>query len=115
MLKSEIKVENSKSAKPISPPFIFRDPDSPKKIFGMAYSLQELAQILPYIPYFSIEYHMYRVEADDTVASDLGLWIRYILGMNELADTIEETGRTHNGLELKEKLIEIVNSHFLQI
>ncbi|MCG3226667.1 MAG: hypothetical protein H7645_07095 [Candidatus Heimdallarchaeota archaeon] len=115
MLKSEITVENNKSAKPISPPFIFRDPESPKKIFGMAYSLQELAQILPYIPYFSIEYHLYRVEADNTVASDLGLWIRYILGMNELSDTIEETGSIHNGLELKEKLIEIVNSHFLQI
>lgn len=115
MLKSEITGENNKSTKPISPPFIFRDPDSPKKIFGMAYSLQELAQILPYIPYFSIEYHIYRVEADNTVASDLGLWIRYILGMNILSDTVEETGHTHNGLELKEKLIEIVNSHFLEI
>ena len=115
MLKSEIKVERNESAKPISPPFIFRDPNSPKKIFGMAYSLQELAQILPYIPYFSIEYHMYRVESDDTVASDLGLWIRYILGLNELSDTIEEMGSTHEGLELKEKLIDLVNSHFLEV
>jgi hypothetical protein len=115
MLKSEIKVENNKSAKPISPPFIFRDPNSPKKIFGMAYSLQELAQILPYIPYFSIEYHMYRVESDNTVSSDLGLWLRYILGLNELSDTIEGIGQAHEGLELKEKLIEIINSHFLEI
>ena len=90
MLKSKTNSIKEVTTKPISPPFIFRDPNSPKKIFGMAYSLRELAEVLPYIPYFSIEYHIYRVETDNSVSSDLGLWIRYIVGLNELSDEIEK-------------------------
>jgi len=79
----------------------------------MAYSLRELAEILPYIPYFSIENHIYRIESDNTVSSDLGLWVRYVLGLNELSDKIEQLGQTLSGLELKDEFIELINSHIL--
>ena len=115
MLKSELNSKNKEAAKPINPPFVFRDPNSPKKIYGSACNLQELAEILPYIPYFSIEYHLYRVESDDTVSSDLGLWIRYIVGLNSLSDEIEKLGATVDGLELKDELVNMINSYFLQI
>ena len=113
MLKSEAEMTNNQSTKPISPPFVFRDPNSPKQIYGTAYTLRELAGILPYIPYFSIEFHTYRIESDNSVSSDLGLWIRYILGLNDLSDKIEQLGLLVAGLELKEQLIQIINSHFL--
>ena len=113
MLKSDAKMTNNQSTKPISPPFVFRDPNSPKQIYGTAYTLRELAEMLPYIPYFSIEFHTYRIESDNSVSSDLGLWIRYILGLNELSDKIEQLGLLVAGLELKEQLIQIINSHFL--
>ena len=80
----------------------------------MAYSLRELAEVLPYIPYFSIEYHIYRVETDNSISSDLGLWIRYILGLNDLSDEIEKLGSSHSGLNLKDQLIKLINSHFLE-
>ena len=105
---------NNGTTKPINPPFVFRDPNSPKKIYGSACNLQELAQILPYIPYFSIEYHIYRVESDNTVSSDLGLWIRYIIGSNSLSDKIEALGASIEGLDLKDQLIDIINAHFLE-
>ncbi|MCG3215095.1 MAG: hypothetical protein KAS63_00105 [Candidatus Heimdallarchaeota archaeon] len=114
MLKSETTLINNQSTKPISPPFVFRDPSSHKKIYGTAFSLRELAEILPYVPYFSIEYHTYRIESDRTVSSDLGLWIRYILGLNPLSDKIEQLGLLVAGLELKEQLIQLINSHFLE-
>lgn len=113
MLKQQMEISNSQSAKPISPPFVFRDPNTPEKIYGTAESLQELAAVLPYIPYFSIEYHIYRVEKEGSISSDLGLWIRYILGLNELADKVENVGSTVEGLELKDKLISLINAHFL--
>jgi len=113
LLKSELNSIKNEASKPISPPFTFRDPNSPKKIFGMAYSLRELAEILPYIPYFSIENHIYRIESDNTVSSDLGLWVRYVLGLNELSDKIEQLGQTLSGLELKDEFIELINSHIL--
>lgn len=114
MLKSEANMTKNQSTKPISPPFVFRDPNAPKQIYGTAYNLRELAEMLPYIPYFSIEYHTYRIETDDSVSSDLGLWIRYILGLNDLADRIEQLGLLVAGLELKEQLIQIINAHFLE-
>ncbi len=114
MLKQEMDITNNQSAKPISPPFIFRDPNSPEKIYGMADSLKELAEILPYIPYFSIEYHTYRIETEGSISSDLGLWIRYILGLNALADEVEQVGATVEGLDLKDKLISLINAHFLE-
>ena len=113
MLKSETNGTNNKSAKPISPPFIFRDPNFSDTIFGMAYSLLDLADILPYVPYFSIEHHTYRVESDNSVYYDLALWIRYILGLNTLADKVEQIGSIVEGLDLKEHLIQIINSHIL--
>ena len=113
MLKQEINITNSQSVKPISPPFIFRDPNSPEKIYGIANSLKQLAEILPYIPYFSIEYHTYRIENEGSISSDLGLWIRYILGLNALADQVEKVGTTVEGLDLKDKLIALINDHFL--
>lgn len=113
MLKSQINGTNNQSTKPISPPFIFRDPNSPEKIYGMAHSLQELTEILPFIPYFSIEFHSYRVESDSSISSDLGLWLRYILSLNELADEIEKLASSIEGLDLKEKLIQLLNAHFL--
>jgi len=113
MLKSDVKMTNNQTTKPISPPFVFRDPNSPKQIYGTAYNLRELAERLPYVPYFSIEFHTYRIETDSTVSSDLGLWIRYILGLNALADEIEQLGLLVAGLELKEQLIQIINAHFL--
>jgi len=115
MLKSKTNSIKEETTKPISPPFIFRDPNSPKKIFGMAYSLRELAEVLPYIPYFSIEYHTYRIESDNSVLSDLGLWIRYILGLNDLSDEIEKLGSVHTGLDLKDLLIKLINAHFLEV
>lgn len=115
MLKSELNTKNKETTKPINPPFVFRDPNSPKKIYGSASNLQELAEILPYIPYFSIEYHLYRVESDDSVSSDLGLWIRYIVGMNSLSDEVEKLGTSIDGLELKDKLVSLINSHFMQV
>ncbi len=115
MLKSELNSKNKETTKPINPPFVFRDPDSPKKIYGSACNLQELAEILPYIPYFSIEYHLYRVESDDTISSDLGLWIRYIVGLNSLSDEIEKLGASVEGLELKDELVNIINSYSLQL
>ncbi|MHA1202017.1 MAG: DUF5752 family protein [Candidatus Heimdallarchaeaceae archaeon] len=115
MLKSELNSKNKETTKPINPPFVFRDPNSPKKIYGSACNLQELAEILPYIPYFSIEYHLYRVESDDTVSSDLGLWIRYIVGLNSLSDEIEKLGASVEGLELKDELVNMINSHFLEL
>lgn len=115
MLKSELNSKNKETAKPINPPFVFRDPNSPKKIYGSACNLQELAEILPYIPYFSIEYHLYRVESDDTVSSDLGLWMRYIVGLNSLSDEIERLGASVEGLELKDELINMINSYSLQL
>jgi len=114
MLKQEMDITNNQSVKPISPPFIFRDPNSPEKIYGMAYSLKELAEILPYIPYFSIEFHTYRVEKEGSISSDLGLWIRYILSSNALADKVEQVGATVEGLDLKDKLIDLINTHFLE-
>lgn len=113
MLKSQINGTDNLSAKPISPPFIFRDPNTPEKIYGMAHSLQELAEILPFIPYFSIEFHTYRIESDNSISSDLGLWLRYILSLNELADEIEQLASSAEGLDLKEKLIQLLNDHFL--
>ncbi|MHA1396327.1 MAG: DUF5752 family protein [Candidatus Heimdallarchaeaceae archaeon] len=113
MLKSQSEHVKQGTTKPINPPFVFRDPNFPNKIFGSAYTLQELAEILPYIPYFSIEYHTYRVNSDKTVSSDLGLWIRYILGLNQVSDEVERIGSTYTGLELKEKLIHLINSHIL--
>ena len=114
MLKQQMEISNKQSVKPISPPFIFRDPNSPEKIYGMANTLKELAEILPYIPYFSIEFHTYRIEKEGTISSDLGLWIRYILGLNTLADEVEKIGTTVEGLDLKEKLISLINEHFLE-
>jgi hypothetical protein len=113
MLKQQMDITNKQSTKPISPPFIFRDPNSPEKIYGMAESLKELAEVLPYIPYFSIEFHTYRVEKEGTISSDLGLWVRYILGLNDLADKVEQIGSTVEGLELKDKIISLINTHFL--
>jgi len=113
MLKQQMDKSTRQSVKPISPPFIFRDPNSPEKIYGMADTLKELAEILPYIPYFSIEFHTYRVEIEGTISSDLGLWIRYILGLNSLADKVEQIGATIEGLDLKDKLISLINAHFL--
>jgi hypothetical protein len=113
MLKSQINGTNKQSTKPISPPFIFRDPNTPEKIYGMAQTLQELAEILPFIPYFSIEFHTYRVESDSSISSDLGLWLRYILSLNDLADEVEELASSMEGLDLKEQLIELLNEHFL--
>jgi hypothetical protein len=115
MLKSELNSKNNETAKPINPPFVFRDPNSPKKIYGSACNLQELAEILPYIPYFSIEYHLYRIESDDTVSSDLGLWMRYIVGLNSLSDEIEKLGASVEGLELKDELVNMINSYSLQL
>ncbi len=115
MLKSKLNSKKKETTQPINPPFVFRDPSSPKKIYGSASNLQELAEILPYIPYFSIEYHLYRVESDDTVSSDLGLWIRYIVGLNSLSDEIEKLGATVDGLELKDKLVKMITSHALQM
>ncbi len=115
MLKSELNSKNKETAKPINPPFVFRDPNSPMKIYGSASNLQELAEILPYIPYFSIEYHLYRVESDDTISSDLGLWMRYIIGLNSLSDEIEKLGASVEGLELKDELISMINSYSLQL
>ena len=113
MLKSQINGTNNQSTKPISPPFIFRDPNFLDTIFGMAYSLPELAEILPFVPYFSIEHHTYRVESDNSISCDLTLWIRYILGLNPLADKVEQIGSIVEGLDLKEHLIQIINSHIL--
>ena len=42
MLKSELNSKNKETTKPINPPFVFRDPDSPNKIYGSACNLQEL-------------------------------------------------------------------------
>ena len=113
MLKSEINGKNNQSVKPISPPFIFRDPSTPEKIYGMAHSLRELAEVLPFIPYFSIEFHSYRVESDNSISSDLGLWLRYILSLNDLADEIEQLASSEEGLDLKEKLVQLLNAHCL--
>jgi len=115
MLKSELNSKNKETTKPINPPFVFRDPESPKKIYGSACNLHELAEILPFIPYFSIEYHLYRIESDETVSSDLGLWTRYIVGLNSLSDEIEKLGASVDGLELKDKLVNLINSYFLQL
>ena len=114
MLKQQMNISNNQSVKPISPPFIFRDPNSPEKIYGMADSLKELAEILPYIPYFYIEFHTYRVEKEGSISSDLGLWLRYILSLNNLADEVEQIGATVEGLDLKDKLIDLINAHFLE-
>lgn len=114
MLKQQMDTLDNQSAKPISPPFIFRDPNSPEKIYGMADTLKQLAEVLPYIPYFSIEYHTYRVEKEGSISSDLGLWVRYILGLNSLADKIEQMGSSVDGLELKDQLISLINVHFLE-
>jgi len=114
MLKQQMDSFSNQSVKPISPPFIFRDPTSPEKIYGMANSLRELAEILPYIPYFSIEFHTYRIEKEGSISSDLSLWIRYILGLNELADEVEQIGATVEGLDLKDKLISLIHAHFLE-
>ncbi len=115
MLKSELNSKKKETTKPINPPFVFRDPSFPKKIYGSACNLKELAEILPYIPYFSIEYHLYRIESDDTVSSDLGLWMRYIVGLNSLSDEIELLGASVEGLELKDKLVNLINSYSLQL
>jgi hypothetical protein len=114
MLKQKLDIESSQSVKPISPPFIFRDPSSPEKIYGMADSVKELAEILPYIPYFSIEFHTYRIEKEGTISSDLGLWLRYILGLSDLADKVEQIGSTIEGLALKDKLVSLLNAHCLE-
>ncbi|MHA1199321.1 MAG: hypothetical protein ACTSQF_08255 [Candidatus Heimdallarchaeaceae archaeon] len=114
MLKQEMDISSNQSVKPISPPFIFRDPNSPEKIYGMADSLKVLAEILPYIPYFSIEFHTYRVEKEGSISSDLGLWIRYIIGLNSLADEVEQIGASIEGLDLKDKLVALINEHFLE-
>ena len=113
MLKSELNQIKEGQTKPINPPFVFRDPNSPKKVFGTAYSLQELDEILPFIPYFSIEYHIYRVEADQSISSDLGLWVRYILSLESLSDKVEKLGEDYTGLDLKEQLIQLINAHFM--
>ena len=111
MLKSEFNSSDTENFKPISPPFIFRDPNSPKIIFSVAHTLQELVEILPYVPFFSIEFHLYRIEKDNSVISDLGSWIRYILGLEELSKEVERLGSEFDGLELKEKFVHLMNAH----
>jgi len=101
-------------SKPISPPFTFRDPESPSKIYGSALSLKELADILRYIPFFSIEYHTHRIDEDMNISSDLALWLKYVLNLNDLAEEVEKLAQTYKGLELKEKIINLVNSKLFE-
>jgi len=102
------------TSKPISPPFVFRDPDKLEKVYGCAHSIRELAEILPYIPYYSIQYHTYRIEPDNIVTNDLATWLRYVLGLNELADKVEEIAKEHAGMKLKEALIRVFNEHMFE-
>ncbi|MHA1686409.1 MAG: DUF5752 family protein [Candidatus Heimdallarchaeaceae archaeon] len=111
MLKTDSNSTATLSSKPINPPFVFRDPNHPNQVFGSASSVRELAEILPYIPYFSIEYHVHRIEQDNTVYCDLAAWLRYVLGLSELADQVEKISSTYSGLELKEQLVQLINTH----
>lgn len=113
MLKLDTKNTGNSTFKPINPPFVFRDPNNPNQIFGSASSIRELAEILPYVPYFSIEHHMHRIEQDNSIHCDLAIWIRYILGFSDLADRVEKLAEEHNGLELKEHLINLINENIL--
>ena len=101
-------------SKPINPPFTFRDPENPSRIYGSALSLKELADILRYIPFFSIEYHTHRIDEDMTISSDLALWLKYVLNLDDLAKEIETIAQTYTGLELKEKLISLINSKLFE-
>jgi len=105
------KMKNITAAKPISPPFTFRDPEDPTKIYGSVHSIKELAEILRLVPYFSIEFHTHRIDEDLSISSDLSLWLKYILGLEDLASTVEEYAQTYSGLDLKDKLIQLFQKH----
>ncbi len=105
------KSENVSPARPISPPFVFRDPEDPSKIYGIAHNLKELATNIKLIPYFSIEYHTQSIDENLQISNDLALWLKYVIGVEELAAVVEEYANIYKGLELKNKLIELFNQH----
>ncbi len=111
MTKSIPKNDFIKPAKPISPPFTFRDPNDPNTLFGCATTLCELYHILPFVPYYSIEYHIYRLDSENQVFSDLSSWLYYVLEEKKLAKCIKKLGFKYRGLDLKEKFISLLSEY----
>ncbi len=95
---------------PISPPFVFRDPTNPSIIFGVAYTIEKLIDILPLIPFSSIENHVHKLSFDEKPICDLGTWIKLVIGNDELAKEIENLGTDYKGLKLKEQLLGLLKA-----
>ena len=102
---------NSKSDPPLNPPFVFRHPDDYSMVYGVASSLEQLTELLPLIPYYVIEYHLYRVDRTNTIHCDLCNWIRLIIKDERLADAVHELGVSmRDPMKAKKDLVSLLRN-----